>query len=121
MSHRIEPLFENISESALACLLTMVQGNLLALSASHWLIAAETGIVAGTLTSVALALVREQRRSMISFLLGVVTAGVDFWVHPGQFGPVVLEAVVTGLGAALLSYLVSGVLQRIRKPRLVRA
>ncbi len=48
-------------------------------------------------------------------------ARVDFFVHPGQFGPIAMEAIVTGLGAALLSYLVGtlvrGVLRMIGAAR----
>lgn len=38
-------------------------------------------------------------------------------VHPGAFGPVVGEAIVTGLGAAALSYGVGSVIAHIRGRR----
>jgi VIT1/CCC1 family predicted Fe2+/Mn2+ transporter len=49
--------------------------------------------------------------------LGALTAIVDYFVHPGMFGPAALEAIVTGLGAALLSYLVGTMLRvwRLRR------
>ena len=47
MKKKLTPIFENVAESTTACLITMVQGNLLALTVSHWLIASQTGVVAG--------------------------------------------------------------------------
>ena len=106
LNKRVAPLVEYVAESTTACLVTMVQGNLLALTFSHLLIASQTGIVAGTITSVALFLGRNSKRWVVSLALGTATAIVDYFVHPGMFGPVALEAVVTGVAAAVLSYLV---------------
>jgi len=106
INKRFAPLVEYVAESTTACLVTMVQGNLLALTFSHLLIASQTGIVAGTITSVALFLGRNSKRWVVSLALGTATAIVDYFVHPGMFGPVALEAVVTGVAAAVLSYLV---------------
>lgn len=103
---RVAPLVEYVAESTTACLVTMVQGNLLALTFSHLLIASQTGIVAGTIASVALFLGRNSKRWVVSLALGTATAIVDYFVHPGMFGPVALEAIVTGIAAAVLSYLV---------------
>ena len=106
LNGRVAPLVEYIAESTTACLVTMVQGNLLALTFSHLLIASQTGIVAGTIASVALFLGRSSKRWVVSLALGTATAVVDYFVHPGMFGPVALEAIVTGIAAAVLSYLV---------------
>ena len=114
MKHRVAPFVENIAESATACLITMVQGNLLALSLTHWMIASRTGLIAGTVASIAILLARTKRRWIVSAVLGTVTGIVDYLVHPGQFGPVAMEAVVTGLGAALLSYVVGATVRRAR-------
>jgi hypothetical protein len=43
MSKKAALLIEYVSESTVACLVTMVQGNLLALTASHLLIESQTG------------------------------------------------------------------------------
>jgi len=48
---RAGPVLENITESATACLLTMVQGNVLALGLGHWIVASQTGVAAGILAS----------------------------------------------------------------------
>lgn len=113
-SNKLVPYIEHISESTVACLVTMVQGNLLALGLSHWIIASQTGIVAGVIAASALLLSRTNRRWLISLVLGIVTAIVDYLIHPGMFGPAAAEAIVTGIGAALLSYII-GSLLRLRK------
>lgn len=115
MNNKITPFVENIAESATACLLTMVQGNLLALGLSHWLIASQTGAVAGTISAAAILIFKTSKRWIISLVLGLATAVVDFFVHPGMFGPVVMEAIVTGIGAAVLSYLVGTIVSRVRR------
>lgn len=115
MKRKIAPFIENISESTAACLVTMVQGNLLILGVGHWVIASRTGVIAGVVAAVAILLVRTQRRWVTSAVLGAVTGVVDYFVHPGQFGPVAMEAIVTGLGAALLSYLIGIAARRFRK------
>lgn len=114
MNKKITPFVENIAESTTACLITMVQGNLLALGLSHWLIASQTGIAAGTITAAAILLSKTDKRWLVSLLLGVITAIVDYFVHPGMFGTVVTEAIVTGIGAAVLSYLVGTIVRSIR-------
>lgn len=103
---KVLPLLENVGESTAACLLTMVQGNLLLLGVSHWIIASQTGIVAGLLASVTLLLAKTDNRLVVALILGLITGVVDYFVHEGMFGPEAAEAVVTGLGAAVLSYVV---------------
>jgi len=105
MNDKIKPLLENVSESAAACLVTMVQGNLFAIGLSHWLIASQTGLVAGLVTTGAIIATQTDKRWLVSALLGITTAVVDFFMHPGSFGPVFMEALVTGIGAAVLSYI----------------
>lgn len=105
MNKKITPLVEYFAESTMACLVTMVQGNLLALTLGHVLIASQTGVAASAVAAIALLIARTSKRWVISVALGTATAVVDFFVHPGQFGPVAMEAVVTGIGAGVLSYL----------------
>ncbi len=114
---QLAAFIENAAESTTACLVAMVQGNLLVLSMSHWLIASRTGLLAGVIASVAILLARTNRRWLVSLLLGLATGVVDYFVHPGGFGAVWMEAVVTGVGAALLSFIVGTVLQRRRMAR----
>ncbi|MCG8413061.1 MAG: hypothetical protein MI746_02480 [Pseudomonadales bacterium] len=113
--NRVLPFVENISEATAACLITMVQGNVLALGLSHWLIASQTGIAAGVLTALAIMYTRIRKRWVIASALGIITATVDFFVHPGMFGHIAAEAIVTGIGAACLSLLVGWILDRRRE------
>ncbi len=108
MKGKVTPFAENIAESTGACLVAMVQGNLLALTLSHLFIAAQTGIIAGVIASAIFLIVRSGKRWIIAVLLGVATAIVDYFVHPGMFGPAAMEAFVTGLAAGLLSYVIGG-------------
>ncbi len=114
MNKKIAPFVEYFAESTTACLVTMAQGNLLALGLSHLLIASQTGVIAGVATSVGILVARTRKRWIISLVLGVATGVVDFFVHPGMFGTVATEAVVTGVGAAVISYLVGIAVQYIR-------
>ena len=88
---KITPFIENIAESGAACLVTMVQGNLLALGLSHWIIASQTGLVAGTAAATAITLAKTDNRWILAGILGLSTAVVDYFVHPGMIG----EAAVT--------------------------
>lgn len=114
MNRKIAPFIEYVAESTTACLVTMVQGNLLAIGVSHLLIASQTGVIAGVATSVGILVARTGKRWIISLVLGVITGVVDFIVHPGMFGSVATEALVTGMGAAVLSYLVGTAIRVVR-------
>ena len=108
MSGKIGPYLENIGEAGCACLLTMVQGNVLALTLSHWVIASQTGLIAGAIATTTVVAAKFRHQWLISLTLGVVTAVVDFCVHPATFGSAaVVEALVTGAGATLLSIAVT--------------
>lgn len=113
-SGKIVTLAESIAESTSACLVTMVQGNILALTLGHLVIAAETGVAAGAAATIVVFATRPKTRWIISVVLGAATAVVDFFVHPGQFGPVAAEALVTGLAAGLLSYLAGMAIHLVR-------
>ena len=113
---KLAPFIENIAESGAACLVTMVQGNLLILGMSHWITASQTGLIAGTATATAIGLARIDNRLALAAILGVITTIVDYFVHPGMIrDSAVTEAVVTGLGAAVLSYAVGTVLLKGRR------
>ncbi len=112
---KLAPYIEYFAESTTACLVTMVQGNVLALGLSHLLIASQTGIVAGTAAYFALFFANTRKHWIIATVLGVTTGIADFFVHPGMFGAVATEAIVTGIGAAVLSYLAGYAVQRFRK------
>ena len=111
---KIVPFFEYFSEATTACLVTMVQGNVMAIGLGHLALASQTGVVAGLLAAITLFLAKVDNRWVIAIVVGVSTAIVDYWIHPGMFGPVFAEAAVTGVGAGVLSYIVGSVI-RARK------
>jgi hypothetical protein len=102
MKIKLAPYAENICESGISCLLTMVQGNMLALTLAHWLVASQTAA-------------KLRQPWIVSLVLGAVTTAVDAFVHRATFGFVSLaEAVVTGVGAFVLSLAVNWTLRRSR-------
>lgn len=116
-NRKVSTLVENIAESGSACLITMVQGNVLAIGISHWVIASQTGLVAGAASAAALALAKTDNRWAVAGILGVVTAVVDYFIHPGMIGGAATEAIITGAGAAALSLVVRVLVSRIRRRR----
>jgi hypothetical protein len=87
----------------------------LLLSAAHWLIALQTGLLAGALSSVLLAFGRAPRPWVLSVVLGLATAVADFIVHSGDLVDVLIEAVITGVGAAVLAFLVTYAFRWLRR------
>jgi hypothetical protein len=114
MNKYFKPLLENISEATVACLVTMVQGNVFAIGVGHLIIASQTGLTAGTAATIAVLLSKPHKRGFIALILGAITTVADYLVHPGMFGTVFTEAIVTGVGAALLSYGVSRLIEAVR-------
>ncbi len=100
-------LLESMAESTASCLVTMVQGSVLVLGINHWVIACQTGISAGILTTIALYSHGYKNRWVAAGCLGLATAVVDCLVHPSGFGSTWTEPIVTGFTAAGLSLLVS--------------
>ena len=98
---------EGVSESTIACLLAMVQGNLLVLTMGHLVIATQTGLIAGLLAFGVTVKTRINNPWAIALLLGISTAIIDYLIHPSSFGGVATEAIVTGIVAGLLSYFVT--------------
>lgn len=113
MKKRLAPYVENICESGVACLLTMVQGNVLALGLSHWVVASQTGLLAGAIVGTTVLAANLRRPWVVSLVLGAVTTLVDMVVHPATFGVSSLrEAAVTGVGSFVLSLGLGSVLRR---------
>lgn len=124
MKKKLAALAENVAEAGTSCLFTMVQGNVLALGVSHWIIASQTGVFAGAASVAALSVAQTTNRWIIAGVLGVTTAIVDYFVHPGMLGSEPwMEAAVTGTGAAVLSLIVGALLdwRRKRKAQPVKA
>ena len=118
---KFNTLTECFSESTTACLVTMVQGNILSLTLIHFSVAAQTGLFASLSTSLMLYMTKLRSKWSIALLLGIFTAIVDFLVHPGSFGSVITEAVVTGIGAALLSLIFRFILDFFLRAKKIQA
>jgi len=112
---KLRVFVEYFAESTAACLVIMVQGNILALTISHLFIASQTGLLAGLVAGAGLLLSRVSKPWIIALVLGLITSVVDYYIHPGMFGSAMTEAAVTGLAAAILSFIVSSLLQVWRK------
>jgi hypothetical protein len=119
MNRKLQPFIEYAAEATAACLVTMVQGNILAITAGHLIIASQTGVLAGAIAAAGLFISSSKSRWIVSLALGAATAVVDFYVHPGMFGSVATEAMVTGLAAAILSYLVGSAINYVRASRIL--
>jgi len=114
---RAAPMLENVTEAATACMLTMVQGNILAFGLGHWIVASQTGLAAGAVATVALWLSGGRGRWTVAAILGLATAAVDYLVHPSGFGPAIAEPIVTGIAAAGLSLAAATVRERWSRRR----
>jgi hypothetical protein len=120
MKIKVAPYAENMCEAGLSCLLTMVQANVLALTVSHWLIASQTGLLAGAIVGTTVIAAKLRRPWVVSLVLGAVTIVVDAAVHPRSLGIASLtEAGVTGVGAFVLSLAVGEAARRWRRKRAV--
>ena len=94
---------EKFSESWLACLLTMVQGDITALTINHAFVASKTGLIMVAAYVIARLFTNKQSVYLDVLLTGVLTALADLIVHQTHFGPFYAESVVTGIGAAFLA------------------
>ena len=105
ITNRKQELFQKLSAAWLSCLTMMVQGNLLAVSPSHILIAAKTAIGAMIVYGIASFWVKTMNPLSESALLATATSLVDLGIHPTHFGEWWTEAVATGIAAGLLNYI----------------
>ena len=87
------------------------------LTLGHWAVALETGVSAGALSTLLIVLGRATKPWVISTVIGIATTIADFFVHSGDLGKVLREAVLTGLGAAILSTLLLTVIRCVVRRR----
>jgi len=113
MKIKLAPFVENACESGFACLLTMVQGNVLVLGVSHWIVASQTGLLTGAIAAAVATVASSKRKWAVALVLGVTTTAVDAVVHLATLGAAsLLEAAVTGVGAFVLSLAAGAALRR---------
>jgi len=93
------------------------------MSATHWALALQTGLVTGALALIvsftpAGRLYRHRWGNAL--LVGLLTAFADAWSHPNHFGFRHAEALLTGLVAAVIALVVSYLFEdRARRIRAV--
>jgi len=94
---------EKFGEAWLSCLLTMVQGDISALTLKHAFIASKTGFLTALAFFVGSFVFKKNSVFKDVLLTGVFTAVADINVHQTHFGAWWTEAVVTGMGASFLA------------------
>jgi hypothetical protein len=109
---KLEIFIRRVSEATPACLMMMVQGNVLALTFTHWVKALQTGAITGAL-AVAISFTGrkelQDNKFVVAGLTGFLTAIADFATHPTHFGGPSTEAIATGIGAGLLCLALSNI------------
>lgn len=95
--------------SGLACTFWMVQGRLATLTLEHWFIGLQTALFSATiLLLISLQkTIRFNGKFTKASQTTIVVALVDYFVHPGHFGGAGVEAIVTGITATGLIFLIS--------------
>jgi hypothetical protein len=107
----IGTLFENVGESATACMITMLQGNLLAMTWTHWVIASRTGLISGSIATAAILVAGKRGRVFAAIALLLATLLGDYFTHPSHFLGPLAEPAVTAVAAAVLSFIVGKALE----------
>ena len=97
---------EKFSEAWLSCMIMMAQGNFLAMTFPHTIVALKVA-TSSVLAYAAVQLAFKQDNKFVNILLmAFITALMDFNFVPTHFGPVWAEAVATGAGTAVLGLVV---------------
>ena len=97
---------EKFSEAWLSCMIMMAQGNFLAMTFPHVIVALKVA-TSSVLAYAAVQLAFKQENEFVAILLmGLITGIMDFNFVPTHFGPIWAEAVATGAGTAVLGLIV---------------
>lgn len=111
MKEKLDLFNRKFGEAWTACALCMVQGDLSVFTLKHAYIASKTGLIAGLLIILTSYVQKLDNKWMLAWMTGVMTTIADFIIHPTHFGDRWVEAVCTGIGALILSIILSGVLK----------
>ena len=113
VKHTVKGYCKRVAEACPACLINMVQGDVLALTLHHWIVALETGLLTGTFWLVfALTPLRKFEDDKLIFIM--LTAIADFIVVPSHFGGHYGEAISTGVTAAIIAVICAYVYKKWR-------
>jgi len=93
-------------ESWIACMLSMVQGDVTVLTLKHAMTASKVGFISAVSVALCMLLKNNPSQWTIAWVIGCITALSDWFVHPAHFPG---EALVTGAGAFGLSILFNNV------------
>jgi hypothetical protein len=103
--------FGRLIQAAPPCLLLMVQGNFSAIELKHWVIAVQTGVLTGIIAIAVSFCFREkdwhENKYVLAAITSICTAIADRITHPTHFGNDVSEALVTGMAAGLLCFVMA--------------
>ena len=106
----LKTLFNRFAEAFTACALTMVKGDVTAISTDHLIVASKTGVVTGISALICFLFLKEEYKDnkyVLAGLAGFLTALSDLIIHPSHFAGESTEAIVTGIGAGLLCFLMA--------------
>ena len=93
-------------QACYVCFPLMVQGNLSALTFSHWIKANQTGLIAGAGAVLIGYTILKRYKDALWFhgiSIGLATFVGDLLIHPSHFGGVLGEALATAIGSGLLA------------------
>jgi hypothetical protein len=97
---------EKFAEAWLSCMVMMAQGNFLAMTVPHTIVALKVA-TSSVLAYAAIQMAFKRENPFLNILImSLVTALMDFNFVPTHFGPVWAEAVATGAGTAVLGLIV---------------
>ena len=106
LRNKTKLFLKRFREAWTSCLLFMVQGDLTAITISHALTASKTGIISGlAFVILSFSKLLKDDKMTITITIGLLTMVADYLIHPTHLGPSLAEAVCTGVGAALIAYL----------------
>jgi len=100
------------TEAWVACMVAMTQGDLTVVSLKHAIVASKTGVITGLAMMATYAMCQKENKWLNIWLTGLFVTLADIVSHPSHYGSHYTEALITGLGAACLAYLVEEYLNR---------
>ena len=104
--------FNRFSQAWTSCMLAMVGGNMTVLSWYHAGVAAKVGVAGATALVITATLLKTENKWADTWLTGIFVMLADLMFvtqHTKYYGEGVwLEAALTGLGAAILCFLLEG-------------
>lgn len=103
MIARLKKTGETFGQAWVACLLTMVQGDLTVLTLYHAQVAAKTGLLTAIAYFACSFFTHLDNKWANAKVVGILTFAADISIHPTHFGAVWTEAIVTGIGAGALA------------------